>query len=290
MSKIAVMGVGAMGSRMAARWLDAGHAVTVFNRSRGRVDPLVAAGATAAVSAREAAAQADVVVSMVTDDDAAHAVWLDPSHGALAAVRPGAVVVESSTVTPQWPRTLAEQAARVGVEFVEAPVAGSRPQAEQGQLIVFAGGEAAALRRVEPILRQVAGTIHHVGPVGRGAQLKLAINTSFAAQVVVLAELLQVLEGQGLPPADAMEVLGGLPVTSAAMRGVGALIAADRHAPMFPIDLVVKDLRYFVAQGEGTAATPAARCVLQRFEAAAQAGLGEHNITAIARWYGHAAR
>ncbi len=287
MSRIAVIGLGAMGSRMAARWIEAGHAVTVFNRSPERMGPLVAKGATAATSPRHAAVDAEVVVSMVTDDEAARTVWLDPDDGALAAIRPGMVAVECSTVTPGWARALADRAAHAQVEFVEAPVAGSRPQAEQGTLIVFAGGQPAALHRIEPLLRQVAGAIHPVGPAGRGAEVKLAVNTLFASQVAVVAEVLAVLEAQGMAPATAMEVLGALPITSPAMRGIGALMSSDRHAPMFPIDLVVKDLGYFVERGPLAAiTTPVARCVFERFAAAAQAGLGERNISAIAHMHG----
>jgi 6-phosphogluconate dehydrogenase (decarboxylating) len=151
-----------MGSRMAANLLKAGHAVTVRNRSPAKT--LVTAGAQLAASPKAAAQGADFVIAMVRDDDASRDLWLSPETGAFAGLSQGAVAIESSTLTANWARTLGEEAKQRGLTFLEAPVAGSRPQAEAAQLVYFVGGDAAAAARAEPILKAMGSAIHHVGP------------------------------------------------------------------------------------------------------------------------------
>jgi 3-hydroxyisobutyrate dehydrogenase-like beta-hydroxyacid dehydrogenase len=139
MTKVTVLGLGAMGSRMAANLLKAGHAVTVWNRSPAKT--LVTAGAQLAASPKAAAQGADFVIAMVRDDDASRDLWLSPETGAFAGLSQGAVAIESSTLTANWARTLGEEAKQRGLTFLEAPVAGSRPQAEAAQLVYFVGGD-----------------------------------------------------------------------------------------------------------------------------------------------------
>src|SRR5919198_651892 len=134
MTDIAFLGLGAMGSRMAANVVKAGHRVTVWNRSPKACDPLIAAGAKAAVSPRAAATGAEFVIAMLRDDEASQRVWLDAQDGALAGMRKGAVAIESSTVTPDWSRALGRHVSESGVGYLEAPVAGTLPQAQAGQL------------------------------------------------------------------------------------------------------------------------------------------------------------
>jgi len=159
---IAFLGLGAMGARMAARLVAAGHAVAVWNRSLAAAAPLVAAGARLTATPAEAASGATVVFSMVTDDVAARRVWLG-GDGAAAALRPGAVAIECSTVTPGWVRELAGGVAARGAHLLDAPVAGSRPQAEAGQLVFMVGGEAAALEAARPAA-QAAATLRDRHP------------------------------------------------------------------------------------------------------------------------------
>ena len=145
MSKVAFLGLGAMGSRMAANLLKAGHAVTVWNRSPAAAEALVASGARKASSPMAAAESADFVFAMVCDDDASQNVWLDSTNGALAGMHPGAVAIESSTLTPEWIRELSEHFRAKGISLLDAPVSGSRPQAEAAQLVYLIGGDAKAL-------------------------------------------------------------------------------------------------------------------------------------------------
>src|SRR5919109_4498430 len=141
MDEIAVLGLGAMGSRMAANLVKAGYGVRVWNRTADAATPLVEAGARQAPSPREAAAGAAFVIAMLRDDEASRKVWLDPENGAFRALDPQAVAIESSTLTLDWIRNLGQAAAEQGLSLLEAPVAGSRPQAEAGQLIYLCGGK-----------------------------------------------------------------------------------------------------------------------------------------------------
>lgn len=284
--KIAVLGAGAMGSRMAHRLIATGqHRVTVWNRTADRLRPLVDAGATAAGTPAEAARRQDLVLSMLRDDDAARSVWLDPDHGALPAMTSGTVAADSSTVTPSWSRELAARCTDHGVAFLDAPVAGSRPQADAGALIFFVGGDPATLPRVEPILRTLGGAVHHVGPVGAGTQLKLAVNALFAIQLAAAAELLSALHGTDLDPGRAAAVLAETPVASPATAAATTAMLQQLYVPAFPIDLVAKDLRYVTAQPD--AALPLTRAAAEIYERAAAQGHGNDNITGIIQLYLH---
>ncbi len=190
MSTVAVLGLGAMGRRMAKKLLEAGHDVVAYNRTGERARALEAEGATRAESPREAAARSDIVIGMVTDDDASRAVWLDANTGAIGGLREGAVAIESSTLTSAWVRELADAVTARGAGFLDAPVVGSRPQAEAGQLIYCVGGAAETLNKARGGLSAMGAAIHHVGPVAAGIATKLAVNALFGIQVAALGEML----------------------------------------------------------------------------------------------------
>jgi 3-hydroxyisobutyrate dehydrogenase len=164
MAKISVLGLGAMGSRMAANLIKAGYQVTVWNRNPSAVQALVAAGALAAPTPKEAARDADFVIAMVRDNEASRQVWLDSDTGALAGMSSHAIAIESSTLTAQWIRELAARLDERAVSLLDAPVVGSTPQAEAAQLIYFVGGDAGTLARSEDVLKAMGSSIHHVGP------------------------------------------------------------------------------------------------------------------------------
>ena len=282
-SSVAVLGLGAMGRRMARRLLEAGVTLVVWNRSSNAVADLVADGARSAASPREAAEGAAVVLAVVTDDDASRAVW-DGPDGALAGLGADAVAVESSTLTPARVAEWAEAVRNRGAVPLDAPVVGSRPQAEAGRLAFLAGGDADALDRVRPLLDVMGGAVHACGPVGGGAAMKLIVNASFAAQVAQAAESLALARALGLDAAA--DVLKALPVTSPAAAGAIDAIGAGAFDPLFPIDLVAKDLRY----AEATAAqadrdVPIASAARAVYERARREGHGGLNVTGVARLY-----
>jgi len=286
MSTIGFLGLGAMGSRMARRLIENGRTLVVWNRSPQPVAALTALGASAAATPREAAEKADVVVTMVADDAAARAVWLDRQTGAAAGLRAGAIAVEMSTVTPAWIAELGAAVAARGAALVDAPVAGSLPAVEAGQLVVLMGGDAAAADKVKEALAPLAAGFRHLGPSGRGARFKLALNHLLGAQIALMAEVLAGLAADGFDEKVAAEALAGAPVVSPAAAGYGRLMAADKHDRQFGVDLMVKDLRYAlkVSAAKGVKA-PIAEAALAVFERASGAGLGEANASSVRKVY-----
>ena len=282
MERIAWLGLGSMGRRMAQRLITGGHEVTVWTRS-GAVHPLRAHART---TAREAVRGADVVFAMLADDDASREVWLDRETGALAAMASGAIVVESSTLSPTFTRELAARAAEHGCGFVDAPVVGSRPQAEAGSLVHLVGGEPADVTRIRPLLAALGSAVHVLGASPNGMRAKLVVNALFAAQIALLGELLGTAGLGGLDPLALMEVLGTLPVTSAAAKLAGAAMCASRFDPLFPVALAAKDLRYAVAAAKALGAElPVTERVAEVFARADHAGLSADNLTAVAKLY-----
>jgi 3-hydroxyisobutyrate dehydrogenase-like beta-hydroxyacid dehydrogenase len=281
--RIAFLGLGAMGSRMAARLLAAGCQVTVWNRSAGAAAPLVAAGALAAATPREAALGAGIVFAMLRDDVASRAVWTPAEDGALAGLTPGALAIECSTLTVGWVRDLATHAAARGVRFLDAPLAGSRPQAEAGALIFLAGGDAADVARAEPVLRLMGGAVHHAGAQGAGAAVKLAVNALLGVQVAAMAELLGLMRANGVDDARALEIIAATPVCSPAAKAAAGAMLARNFAPLFPVALVEKDFGYLLAAGD--AALPVAAATRGVMAQAIAQGMGSDNITAVARLY-----
>ncbi|MGJ3647001.1 NAD(P)-dependent oxidoreductase [Sphingomonas sp. GlSt437] len=282
MTKITVLGLGAMGSRMAERLIAGGHDVTVWNRSAGATEAFQGR-ATIAGTPRDAANGAEIVLAMVRDDDAARAVWLG-DDGAFAAMAAGVIAIESSTVTPARAADFHAAAAARGIEALDAPVAGSLPQAAAGQLIFLVGGDAATLDRARPALDAMGGAIHHVGAASAGSRIKLAINALLGVQVAAAAELMGTLAAQGIAMDKAAEVIGAVPVASLALRSYLAGMAAGLFAPMFPVAMIDKDLGYAEAMAAGAPLplTMAARAVYQR---AGAAGLAEENMNAVVKLY-----
>jgi len=247
-TRVALIGLGLMGSGMARRLLGAGFPLTVYNRNRERASPLAAEGAHVAASPREAAARADVVLSMVADDAASRAVWLG-EHGALAGAARGGVLVESSTLTVGWIEELAREAAARGCELLDAPVTGSRSHAAAGELCFLVGGSAAALETARPALTAMSRAIVHVGATGRGALLKLINNFMAGVQAASLAEALALIEKAGLDRTKALEVLTTGAPGSPLVKTLSGRMTARDYTPNFLMRLMAKDLTYALAEG-----------------------------------------
>jgi len=287
MTTVSVLGLGAMGSRMAKALVNAGYRVTVWNRTIARCQALQDLGATIARSPREAVAEADFVIAMVRDDDASRTIWLDRSTGALAGMKPGAVAIESSTLSLDWVRELARAVDAVPeVSFLDAPVAGSRPQADARQLIYFVGGQAQVVARAEPLLQAMGAAIHHAGPAGAGVAVKLAVNALFGVQIAALAELVGALAKAGVDVERVVGILGGTPVCSPAVKAAATSMLTRDFAPLFPAQLAEKDLGYVHALANSAGATvplsDAARAVMS---AAVARKLGADHLTGIVRLY-----
>lgn len=282
---VAVIGLGAMGSRLAHNLLNANYPVVVHNRTSEKAQPLVDRGATFATSPRAAAEQSDVVLSMVRDNEISRQVWLAAETGAILGLAPDKIAIEMSTLTVDWIRELGAAIAQRGAGFLDAPVVGSRPQADVGKLISLVGGQLETLMQGQPVLTAAGvATIHHVGVVGQGMVMKLAVNALFGIQVAALAELLGMLSKDGINPAKAMECLGDLPVLSLAAKGAASLMVSQNHAPLFPIDLVEKDFRYVTQTAQSLESPiPISTAAMDIYRTAIAQGHGSENITGIVR-------
>ena len=283
--KISVLGLGAMGSRMAANLLKGGHTVTVWNRTPAAATALVEAGARLATTPKDATSDADFAVSMVRDDEASRALWLTPETGALAGMRPATVAIESSTLTPRWTRELGATVVQHGVEFLEAPVAGSRPQAEAAQLIYLVGGDAATLRRAEPVLKLMGSSIHHTGTVGSGALAKLAANVLMGVQLTSLAEILGMIAHAGIDPNPIVKALSGTPAWSPAATNLVAAMLSRDFAPRFPIELIEKDFGYALDTASSPDAAPTIAAARSVFRSAIEHGFSADNMTSVVRLF-----
>ena len=281
--QITFLGLGAMGARMAAH-LAADHDLTVWNRSDGPADAFRDRAAVAATP-REAAEGADLVIAMVTDDAASRAVWTGPD-GALAGLKQSAVAAEMSTVSPSWVREWAALVAEAGGRPLDAPVSGSRPQAEGATLVVLVGGEADAVETARLAFEAMGKSVQHVGGTGTGALVKLAVNALMGVGVAAAAELLAVLRRSGIDEATAAEVIGATPAAAPVVATAMRLMADQKHDPLFPVDLLDKDLRYALhVAAEAESPAPLVSAARAQFEAAAEAGLGGQNMTAVATLY-----
>lgn len=236
-----------MGAGIAANCLKAGFHVAVYNRSPGKAEALVAAGALVANSPRLVADGADIVWSMVSDDDASRRVWLG-EDGLLAGAKPGAVLIESSTLSPEWVRELSEAARAKNCGFLDAPVGGSRAAANDGKLIFFVGGSDADLAKARPALEAAGATINHLGPVGAGASWKLINNIMGATHMAILSEALAMAKAAGIDREQAHTLVRNGAAASPMVVGKLPRVAESNFAdPDFALGLMAKDARYAAA-------------------------------------------
>lgn len=284
-TRITFLGLGAMGARMAAQLIKAGHTVTVWNRTPAAAAPLLAAGAAWADSPRAAAVQAEVVMAMVRDDEAARQVWCDTQTGALAGMRAGALAIDSSTLTPAWTRAWAHRAAEAGVRALEAPVSGSRPAAELGRLVFLLGGEPSVVEAAKPVLACMGTVAHHVGSIGSGALAKLVTNALLGIHVTALAELKALLQHAGADVAKILQGVSATPVWAPVDHGLVGSMTAEDFRPQFPITLILKDFGYLQGQAQNDASIPLVKASQAVFQRAQAQGLGEANMTAVAHLY-----
>lgn len=283
MTTIAFLGLGAMGVRMAANLAKAGHAVTVWNRDAAKAQAFCEDGGSMAGTPHEAAMGAEIVISMVTDDVAARSVWLNQETGALGGMSAGAVANECSTVIPAWVRELGHSARAAGVSVLDASVAVSRPQAEAGQLIVMVGGGAAAVVKAEPALSTLAAKLIHVGVVGHGAVLNLAVNTLFARPAREHCGIARLPVAQWLLGRRGCGIAQQLPYRRPSDRrrreddGFEEYGATLHHRPDR------EGSRAHHRHGEGVSRrAPGAESARAAFQAAQRKGLGQSNVSGLA--------
>lgn len=241
MSTVGFIGLGAMGSRLAGRLLEAGHPVYGTNRTKAKAEALIEQGLRWCETPRQVAEAADVNISMVADNAALKDVANGPD-GFLAGLSRGKVHIDMSTVSPDLSRELAELARERGAELLDAPVSGSVPAAEDGSLAIMAAGDEAVFHRVEPLLRELGRTVTYVGANGQALLLKLAVNISLGAQILALSEGVLLAERAGIDRKLAIDVIAGSAVGSAAVRSRGPLILDLPDQAWFDVRLMQKDI------------------------------------------------
>jgi 3-hydroxyisobutyrate dehydrogenase-like beta-hydroxyacid dehydrogenase len=237
---IGFIGLGLIGRPMAKSLVKAGFEVVVWNRTRGKCDELAAAGAKVAATAREAAASADVLMTVVSDPPALeYVLW---GEGALESLRRGTVLIDSSTVSPALARRVAAACRDRGVEFLDAPITGGTWGAEKGELVFMVGGDAATLTHVEPVLGAMGKKWFHLGPHGAGQTIKLAMNLLLALEVQALAEALALVAGAGIPAENLIGVMQASMARAAVLDVKAPMILKQDYTPSFPLRLMHKDL------------------------------------------------
>jgi 3-hydroxyisobutyrate dehydrogenase len=279
--KVALLGLGTMGAGMAANLLKAGVSLSVYNRTAAKAQVLIRNGARLASTPAEAAKDASVIISMLSDDAASREVWLG-RYGALEAAGTGSILIESSTVSPSWVAELAEAASQRGVELLDAPVTGSRIQAEAGQLSFLVGGSDTTLERALPVLKAMSKEIVHLGPLGSGAKMKLINNFLCGVQVASLAEGLAWIERSGLNREKALTVLKSGAPGSPLLGAISARMVSQNYAVNFLLTLMSKDLLY--AQNEAARNNvdlKTAESARSLFEVAITQGLGNEDMSSV---------
>ncbi|HVC19037.1 MAG TPA: NAD(P)-dependent oxidoreductase [Vicinamibacterales bacterium] len=282
--RVGIAGIGRMGDAMARRLLGAGCQVLAWNRTRDRMQPLVDAGADAAVDLPDLAARADAVLTIVTDDAAVEAVYRGPS-GLLSGDVRGRIFADMSTILPDTVRRLAAAAAGAGAAFVDAPVAGTVAPAREGRLLILAGGDPGDVARLAPVFDLLGRRTDHVGPVGSGAAMKLVINTLLATHWAVLAEAMGMGSRYGLDYRRMLEVIGASPAAFAALPVKLPRLLGEPADIGFDITNVRKDLRTIARFADALEAPiRVARAALDDYQTAVDRGFGDRDVADIVRF------
>ena len=294
--RIGVAGLGRMGTAIAERLKEVGHELTVWNRTPEKTKPFMEAGARVARSPAELAADVDAVITILTDADAIAAVYRG-DNGLLSADLRDKLVIEMSTVRPETEIALGQEVRAKGAAFVECPVGGTTGPARTGKLIGLAGGSDEDIERARPILEQLCRRVEHVGPIGAGASMKLAINLPLLVFYQALGEAYTLCRHLGRDPVQLMELFadtsGGPNVLKARGPVIGKALAGDVSIqPSFDVDSIRKDLRTMIQEAKARGAElPLVERTLEIYDEAARSGWGKRDGSVIpAYWSSRAAQ
>jgi 3-hydroxyisobutyrate dehydrogenase len=288
--KIGVCGTGRMGSSIAQRLMSVGHEVGVWNRNPAKTKPLTEAGATPFASPAELVEGCDIVIVMLLNDAAIEAVYRGPGR-ILESKLAGKLVIDMSTVRPDTMQSIGAAVLQQGAGFVECPVGGSTGPAKEGKLFGLVGGSKADVVRAMPVLEQLCRRIEHVGDLGAGATVKLAVNLPLLVYWQALGEALTICKPLNLPADRLIDILSDTAGTPTAMKGRGAVIAkvldgAPLGETAFGLNAATKDLATAVKFAASIhAELPVTASALACYEEAEATGLGDADATTIAvRW------
>jgi 3-hydroxyisobutyrate dehydrogenase-like beta-hydroxyacid dehydrogenase len=281
MAELGYVGLGVMGSAVVRRLLDAGHTVTVWNRTREKAEPLLAAGAQWAHSPREVAERSEIVFTMVTNTDAVKAVAEGPD-GILAGLGAGKVYIDMSTASPANTRELAEKVAAVGAQMLDAPVSGTSITVEQGKASLMVGGDADAFERAKPVLEAIGPKVFHLGANGAAVTMKIGINLSLAVQMLAFSEGLLLAEKSGIARERAVEVMLASVIASPMVAYRGPLVLGHPDEVWFDCHMMQKDMNLALELGRELEVPLPTTAITNEFLTAANAmGIGEKDFAVL---------
>ncbi len=280
---VAFLGLGIMGAPMAANLARAGIEVVAWNRTREKAEALAAEhdNVSVAETAAQAAATADTAISMVPDVPEVEEVLLG-SGGAAEGLREGGLAIDMSTISPSASRSIGERLGERGIAFLDAPVTGSRPRAEDGTLTIMAGGDAEAFERARPLFEAMGELVVHAGPQGHGSMVKLINNTLAAVNAAALAEGLALARAAGLETGRALEVIRSGSGNSTMVELKAASMLNGELDPLFKLEHMLKDVRHLIAAAsEVGVETRVARTAESLYAEADARGLGGRDFAAV---------
>jgi 3-hydroxyisobutyrate dehydrogenase-like beta-hydroxyacid dehydrogenase len=281
--KVGLLGLGIMGTAMAANVVRAGYPLQVFNRTPGKAEELVGLGATEAVSSKELATGSDVIIAMVTGPEALEEL-LWGADGAAQVLVPGKTFINMSSVSPQHTRQLQARLAPTGVVFVDAPVSGTKKPALDGSLIILAGGQRDAVEALTPLFLTMGKKVVYCGEAGQGSMMKMAINLLLGIMMEAFAETLNFGQAGGLSLDTMLDVVFSGPLNCGLFQMKAPLIQQQDFPASFPLKHMTKDFKFVVDTGYDLGApVPTAHLMLQLFRLAVAKQLGDQDVAAIWR-------
>lgn len=283
MSKVAFIGLGNMGCPMAINLVKAGHELTVWNRTAAKADPVVAEGAKLAASPKAAAEGAEFVITMVADGPTLQAVAFGPD-GYIAALKPGMIAIDMSTVAPAESQKVADAIEAAGCKLVRAPVTGSTALAAAAKLGILASGDKAAYEKALPLFEKLGANQWYLGGGEEARTLKLAINTMIGSEMQLEAEAVVLCEKAGLDVAQVTSIIAGSAAGSPLCGYKAALITGGEYAPAFSVKLMMKDLDLALAAAKQYGvAMPATALTRQMLGAASALGYAEKDFSILTK-------
>jgi len=283
--KVAFLGLGIMGSRMAERLIGAGFELTVWNRTPGKAEALKKLGAKEAISPKAAGSDADVAITMLADPASVEQVVLKESL--LEGLKKGSLYIDMTTVSPETSRKLGAACAERGVDFLDAPVTGSKPAAAAGELLLMVGGAPAALERARPVLQPMSKKIVHMGPIGQGSLMKLVNNLSMAGAMAAFFEGFVLGKRGGLSGETILEVLASGALASPLLRLKGEAILRNNFEPLFSLKHMAKDVHLAVEESQRERLdAPLSRLLDGLFQEAQRRNFGEEDYAALIKVLG----
>jgi len=287
--KIGIAGTGRMGAAIGERLLSMGHQVIAWNRDPAKAKPLVEKGATLAASPAALAREAEVIVTILSDAPAVDAVYRG-RQGLLEGAAAGKLFIEMSTVRPEVERALAKDVGAKGARMIDCPVGGTVGPAREGKLLGFVGGAAEDVARAKPLLEQMCRRHEHMGGIGTGAAMKLAINLPLVVWYQALGEALTLCLQTGVDPARLMDIFadtsGGPNVLKARGPAIAKAMAGDEPPLQFGVDLIRKDLRTMIEEARGLGADlPVAARTLEIYDRISKEGWGGRDASVLPSYW-----